>query len=146
MERSFLIHVHTLPPEMQLVYYKSKEKWYMVSQPSKKKMNKGRNMPAVLKHYILLLMFQVLRPVIHHLVQSRGQNTGISHSCFKQRICHGDWISIWSAPSESSSYLIVMSRIFLNGQYFGYHVHHWTVVTEKNMKKSQWHRTEKTMD
>ena len=49
----------------------------MVSQPSKNKMNKDRNMPALLKHYILLLMFQSLRPVICHLFQPRGQNTWI---------------------------------------------------------------------
>ena len=81
--------------------------------PSKNKMNKGRNMPPILKHYILLLMFQALKPVINILVQSRGQNTGISHYCSKQRICHGVWISVWSAPWESSGYLTVMSRIFL---------------------------------
>ena len=111
----------------------------------KKKMNKGRNMPAVLKHYILLLKFQSLRPVIHHLFQPRGQNTRIFIFSFKQRICHGDWIGIWSAPSESSSYLIVMSRIFLSGQCFGYRVHHWIIIIEKNMKKCQWQKTEKTM-
>lgn len=96
--------------------YTTKSRRMMYSLPSKNKMNKGRKVPSVLKHYILLLMFQSLRPlcvsVTYHLVQSKGQNTGISRYCFKQRICHGDWISIWSTPSESSSYLIVMSRVF----------------------------------
>lgn len=97
---------------MRCILYTTKSRRMMYSLPSKNKMNEGRKVPSVLKHYIMLLMFQSLRPVTYHLVQPKEQNTGISHYYFKQRICHGDWISIWTTPSESSSYLTVVRRIF----------------------------------
>lgn len=53
------------------------------SLPSKNKMNKHRNMPAVLKYYIFLLMFQALRPFIYQF-SPEGKILGSAFEVYSQ--------------------------------------------------------------
>lgn len=89
-----------------------KSRRVMCSQPSENKMNTGRTVPAVSKHYIFLLCFRLMTSHVSFGSKSKGQDTRISHYYFKQKTIHRDWTSICRAPSEPSSYLTVISRIF----------------------------------